>query len=117
MSSLIAAFLGLFVLFAIGPILGRALVRLVHRVPAIGAVATLGLFFLYTDAADTAELETPEPGLFHISTDATPAWSPEHHAQAHTTDEDMPSVYRAERLRYADQIEAVKDAVTAWMQS
>jgi len=117
MSSLIAAFLGLFVLFAVGPILGRAVVRLLHRVPAIGAIATLGLFFLYTDARDSSELDHPEPSLFHVSTNSAPAWSPEHHAQAHTTDEDMPGVYRQERLRYAHEIEAVKDAVAAWIQS
>jgi hypothetical protein len=117
MSSLIAAILGLFVLFAIGPMLGRAVVRLLHRVPAIGAVATLGLFFLYTEAPDNSELDPPAPGLFHITTSDTPAWSPDHRGQVHTTDEDMPDVYRAERLRYAHEIEAVKDAVSAWIQS
>ncbi len=117
MSSLIAAFLGLFIVFAIGPMLGRAIVRLLHRVPAIGAVATLGLFFLYTDASDPAVLDPSESGPFSVPTSAAPAWSPEHRAQEHTTDEDMPDVYRSERLRYAEEIEAVKDAVAAWIQS
>ena len=33
------------------------------------------------------------------------------------TIDSMPGVYRSERLRYAEEIEAVKDAIAAWIQS
>jgi hypothetical protein len=125
MVSLIAAVIGLFVLFAIGPFLGRAVVRLIHRVPALGAIATLGLFFLFADSSASQPLESIDTqdetsffqSHFQSTTGPSMSWSPDHPHQVTTTDEDMPQIYRNERMRYAEEIESVKQAVKDFLVS
>ena len=119
MTSMMTAFVALFVVFSIGPMLGRAAVRLLNRVPILGAVATLGLFFVLSDpslaAADAGFDLAPSPLEFSVS--EAPAWSPEHPDQKWTADEDLHEVYHQERMRYAAEIEALRDAVQAWIAS
>ena len=118
MVSLIAAIIGLFVVFAIGPFLGRALVRLVHRVPALGAVATLGLFFAFTDAGSPEVVDASDaPSIFRADTSHSIGWSPDHPHQVTTTDEDMPNIYQDERMRYVEEIESMRRSVAEFLVS
>ncbi|HCH64796.1 MAG: hypothetical protein CL927_08635 [Deltaproteobacteria bacterium] len=119
MTSIVAAFVGLFVMSAIGPFLARAAVRLLHRVPALGAIATLGLFFAFADAdagAPGAQDTLAAPSIFQASTSQSVGWSPDHPRQRTTTDEEMASVYRSERGRYLAEIESVKQAVAEFLE-
>lgn len=121
MTSLMMSILGLFVLFAVGPFLGRAVVRLLHRVPAIGAIATLALFFAFhdSDASESFDSDdSPEAhALFDSTFEPSVGWSPDHPGQAEASDEDMPDVYRSERMRYAAELESVKQAVKDFLVS
>lgn len=121
MTSLMVSILGLFVFFAIGPFLGRAVVRLLQRVPAIGAIATLGLFFAFHDSAASEPFDSADSPdydvLFDIEPEPSVGWSPDHPGQADATDEDMPGVYRSERMRYAAELESVKQAVKDFLVS
>lgn len=114
MGSMVTGLVGLFVLFAVGPALGRGLYRLLQRVPILGAVAALGLLLWVEGPAPSAPATTERPTWQDLRV-PTRAWSPDDPRAAHTTDEDLPGVYRSERQRYAREVASAKARVQAWL--
>jgi len=116
MPPIVVGFVGLFVLVVIGPAIGRLLLRVLKRVPALGAVAALGVLFIAHDSesvdhtADHSKRFERRPLVVE-----TEAWSPDDPRAAHTTDEDMPEMYHSERQRYAREVLAARDRVRDWL--
>jgi len=112
---MVTSFVALFVLLAVGPALARGLTRLVRRVPILGALAALAVFFWLDTPVDAAETAPDPTAPWHQPTETTPAWSPEDPRAATTADEDMAGIYLEERARYAAEVTAAKERVQAWL--
>lgn len=115
MTSLLMGLLALFTVVAVGPALVRLVLRIVRRVPILGAVAALAVLFW---------VESPQPSPPPTVAASAPhaldapvrhrAWSPDDPRVAHTADEDLADVYRSERRRYAAEVQAAGARVRAW---
>lgn len=111
MPTLLVAPLALFVLLCVGPALGRGALRILRRVPALGAVAALGALVWLHDPSPGAEPPTTTAPLRADRLGDHPA-----DAVGHVADDDLVEAYLDERARYARAVAAARARALAWLE-